>query len=81
MRNAEYLGYSSRLKKDALKTISEHLFYVAKKEGLPIGAPVEYDAFTYEHQIPGGVLATLRWQLSQLRASTALMRCSKRWPR
>ena len=68
MRNAEYLGYTSKLKMDALKAISDHLFYVAKKEGLPIGAPVEYDAFTYEHQIPGGVLATLRWQLSQLKS-------------
>ncbi len=68
MRNAEYLGYTSKLKPDALKAISDHFFYVAKKEHLPIGAPVEYDVFTYEHQIPGGVLGTLRWQLSQMQS-------------
>jgi oxaloacetate decarboxylase alpha subunit len=67
IRNIEALGFTHKLKMDALKAISDHFFYIAKKEGLPIGAPVEYDAFTYEHQIPGGVLGTLRWQLSQLK--------------
>jgi oxaloacetate decarboxylase (Na+ extruding) subunit alpha len=68
IRNAEYLGYTSKLKMDVLKAISDHFTYIAKKEGLPIGSPQEFDAFYYEHQVPGGVMATLRWQLSQLKS-------------
>jgi len=68
IRNAEYLGYSSNLNMDALQKISDHFLYIAKKEGLPIGQPVEYNAFQYEHQVPGGVMATLRWQLAELKS-------------
>ena len=68
IRNAEYMGYTSKLDVDVLKRISDHYFYIAKKEGLAIGQPVEYDAFQYEHQVPGGVMATLRWQLSELKS-------------
>lgn len=68
IRNAEYLGYTFKLKLDALKAISDHFTYIAGKEGLPVGQPLEFDAFYYEHQIPGGVMSTLRWQLSQLKS-------------
>ncbi|HMK65958.1 MAG TPA: biotin carboxyl carrier protein, partial [Thermodesulfobacteriota bacterium] len=67
IRNAEYLGFTHSLKMDKLKAISDHMYYIAKKEGLPIGAPQEFDAFYYEHQVPGGVMGTLRWQLTQLK--------------
>ena len=52
----------------ALRSISDHFTYIAEKEGLPVGQPMEFDAFYYEHQIPGGVMSTLRWQLSQLKS-------------
>ncbi|MBI4768213.1 MAG: hypothetical protein HY787_27055 [Deltaproteobacteria bacterium] len=68
IRNAEYLGYTSKLKRDALQAISDHFYYIAQKEGLPIGTPQEYDAFYYEHQVPGGVMGSLRWQLAQLKS-------------
>jgi len=64
--NARYLGYENDLDRSALEKISEHLTSVAKRENLPIGVPVEYDAFQFEHQVPGGVKGTLRWQLKQL---------------
>jgi oxaloacetate decarboxylase (Na+ extruding) subunit alpha len=67
MRNAKYMGYDSHLNTTALQTISDHMFYIAKKEGLPIGTPQEFDAFYYEHQVPGGVMGSLRWQLTQLK--------------
>ena len=64
--NARYLGYENQLDRSCLEKISEHLTSVARREKLPIGAPVEYDASQYDHQVPGGVQATLRWQLKQL---------------
>jgi oxaloacetate decarboxylase alpha subunit len=37
--------------------------YIAKREGLPIGTPLEYDHFQYLHQVPGGMISNLRHQL------------------
>lgn len=67
IRNAAYAGHTTNLDAKALQAISEHFHYVARKEGLPIGAPLEYDASAYDHQVPGGVQGTLRWQLAQLK--------------
>ena len=39
--------------------------------------PLEYDAFQYEHQVPGGVQATLKWQLSQLKSEHRLQEVLK----
>ena len=68
VRNAEFLGHNSSLNLEAMQEMSDHFMYVAKKEGLLIGAPLEHDVALYDHHIPGGVQATLRWQLAQLKA-------------
>lgn len=68
IKNARYLGYSSNLDEKLLDEISAHFHYVAKREQLPIGQPLEYDASFFEHQIPGGVMGTLKNQLAQLKA-------------
>jgi len=34
---------------------------------LPTGKPLEYDAYQYVHQVPGGVISNLKHQLTQLR--------------
>lgn len=68
INNAHYLGYSSKMNEQLLDEISAHFTYVAKKEKLPIGQPLEYDASCYEHQVPGGVMGTLKNQLVQLNA-------------
>jgi oxaloacetate decarboxylase alpha subunit len=39
---------------------------IAKEEGLPIGAPLEYDEKWYRHQVPGGMISNLRHQLKIL---------------
>ena len=65
--NLRHLGYVPRLDEAAVVAVSEHLQYVAKREGRTIGAPVEYDEYQYIHQIPGGVIANLKRQLTQLK--------------
>ncbi|MBI2348222.1 MAG: biotin carboxyl carrier protein, partial [Deltaproteobacteria bacterium] len=56
----------------AIKPISEHFTSVAKLEGLPIGAPAEYDLSQYLHQVPGGMISNLRHQLRQVRMEDRL---------
>lgn len=68
VKNARFLGHKTSLDLDAMQAMSDHFMYIAKKEGLPIGAPLEHDVALYDHHIPGGVQATLKWQLSQLKA-------------
>jgi oxaloacetate decarboxylase (Na+ extruding) subunit alpha len=36
---------------------------VARREGLPVGRPVEYDESQYAHQVPGGMISNMRHQL------------------
>jgi oxaloacetate decarboxylase (Na+ extruding) subunit alpha len=51
---------------ELLKPVSEHFTYIAKREGFPIGAPVEYDYSQYQHQVPGGMISNLRFQLRKV---------------
>ena len=66
------MGYSSNLDGEALEAIAAHFRQVAKRESLPIGVPVEYDSYQFEHQVPGGVISNLRRQLAQLGAEHQL---------
>ncbi len=43
--------------------VSEHFTRIARREGLPIGKPLEYDTSQYHHQIPGGMISNLAHQL------------------
>jgi len=63
--NLKRLGFSPKVDGDRAKKIAEHFRYVAKREGKPMGAPVEYDAFQYVHQVPGGMISNLEFMLSE----------------
>jgi oxaloacetate decarboxylase alpha subunit len=63
--NLRRLGFSPRIDEEAVKAIADHFRYVAKRENKPMGAPVEYDAFQYVHQVPGGMITNLQFMLSQ----------------
>ncbi|MGA3173332.1 MAG: pyruvate carboxylase subunit B [Syntrophorhabdales bacterium] len=66
LRNARRLGFTSDIDEDALADVSSHFRAIAEKEGLPVGAPVEYDLFHYEHQVPGGMMTNLTRQLREV---------------
>ena len=40
---------------------------IARRDKLPIGAPLEYDYAQYIHQVPGGVISNLKFQLTEMR--------------
>jgi oxaloacetate decarboxylase alpha subunit len=65
-KNLRALGYKTLIDEDSLKPVSDHFTYIAKREGFPIGAPVEYDYSQYQHQVPGGMISNLRFQLRKV---------------
>ena len=79
--NARALGYTPAIDEEAIKPVAEHFTFIAKHEGLPIGAPVEYDYSQYLHQVPGGMISNLRHQLRLVgledRVEEALEECSR----
>jgi pyruvate/oxaloacetate carboxyltransferase len=66
LRNARRLGYTADLDEDALAAVSAHFRKIAEKERLPIGVPLEYDLFYFEHQVPGGMMTNLTRQLREV---------------
>ncbi len=65
-RNLRALGYQTLIDEEVLKPVSDHFTYIAKREGFPIGAPLEYDYSQYQHQVPGGMISNLRFQLRKV---------------
>jgi pyruvate/oxaloacetate carboxyltransferase/biotin carboxyl carrier protein len=67
LKNIHRLGYESDLDEDALAAVSAHFRQIAEREGLPVGKPLEYDLFHFEHQVPGGMVTNLTRQLREIR--------------
>lgn len=64
-RNLRALGYQVSVDDVLIDEVGEHFSKIAEQEGKPVGTPQEYDAFHYEHQVPGGMLSNFRSQLAQ----------------
>jgi oxaloacetate decarboxylase alpha subunit len=66
VRNLRALGYEMDQDDVLADEVGEHIRRIAEQEGKPLGKVLEYDAFHYEHQIPGGMLSNFRVQLAEL---------------
>jgi oxaloacetate decarboxylase alpha subunit len=66
VKNARALGYEPLIDEPVLQPISQHFTFVARREGLPLGSPVEYDGYHPIHQVPGGMISNFRHQLSKV---------------
>ena len=66
VRNLRALGFRVDLDDALVDRVGEHFRKVAEQEGKPLGQVQEYDAFHYEHQVPGGMLANFKVQLAEL---------------
>jgi len=66
LKNIRRLGYSANLDEEALGAMAAHFRGIAERESRPLGAPLEHDVYYYEHQIPGGMVTTLKRQLSEI---------------
>ncbi len=66
VRNLRRDGFDVDVDLAPIEEVAERLRYIAKREGKPVGAIAEFDAFHYEHQMPGGMISNLKSQLAQL---------------
>jgi oxaloacetate decarboxylase alpha subunit len=65
VENLRWLGYEHVLDTSRLDPVATHFARVAAQEGWPTGSPSEFSTFAYKHQIPGGMMGTLKAQLAQ----------------
>jgi oxaloacetate decarboxylase alpha subunit len=71
-RNARLMGFSTRIDDKIIRSVADRLTAFAKQDNLPIGAPLEHDVAQYIHQVPGGVISNLKYQLAELRIQDRL---------
>lgn len=64
-RNVELLDHSHRLDTSQFKPVAEHFERVGKAAGFLVNQYSEYDVLSTQHQIPGGMVGTLKAQLKQ----------------
>jgi oxaloacetate decarboxylase alpha subunit len=64
--NLRELGHTVDVDDRLLALVEGYLTALARAEGRPAGAPRAYDASFLRHQVPGGVMTTVRRQLSEL---------------
>jgi oxaloacetate decarboxylase alpha subunit len=63
--NIELLGYSHSLDKSMLPPVAAHFERVGKAAGFLVNQHNEYSVLSIQHQIPGGMVGTLKAQLAQ----------------
>lgn len=67
VNNLRALGHKPRIDSDALSQVSSYFSKLAAAEGLPVGAPQAFDAAYLHHQLPGGMVGTMRRHLKESR--------------
>jgi oxaloacetate decarboxylase alpha subunit len=65
-KNLRAMGYTLDVDDELIDRVGDNFRRIAEQEGKPVGEVLEYDAFHYEHQIPGGMLSNFRVQLAEL---------------
>jgi oxaloacetate decarboxylase (Na+ extruding) subunit alpha len=65
VRNLELMGHTHSIDKELLPPVADHFRKVGKAAGFLVDQVSEYDLFNVTHQVPGGMLGTLRAQLEQ----------------
>lgn len=66
LHNARVLGLDPVADEELLASVSTRLAAFVREEGLPPGEPTRYDEAQFVHQIPGGVISNLRFQLAAI---------------
>ncbi|MFL6599851.1 MAG: biotin carboxyl carrier protein [Steroidobacteraceae bacterium] len=65
--NLRALGHTVHVDRDALAQVAGYFTLIAEAEGLPAGKPQGFDAGYLRHQLPGGMIGTMRRQLAESR--------------
>ena len=67
--NLRELGHQVDVDDQALAEVGRYFTRLAEAEGLPAGRPQAFDASYYHHQLPGGMIGTMRRHLAESRLS------------
>ena len=67
--NLRELGHQVDVDLEALAEVSRYFTRLAEAEGLPSGCPRAFDAAYFHHQLPGGMVGTMRRHLAECRLS------------
>jgi oxaloacetate decarboxylase alpha subunit len=67
--NLRALGHTVDVDDEALAEVGRYFDDLAAAEGLPVGRPQAFDAAYLHHQLPGGVVGTMRRHLAESRLS------------
>ena len=67
--NLRALGHTVRVDDEALTEVGSYFTRLAEAEGLPMGRPQAFDAAYLQHQLPGGMVGTMRRHLAESRLS------------
>ena len=65
VRNLELLGHTHDLDTSLLPPVADHFEKVGKAAGFLVNQYAEYDVLSIQHQVPGGMIGTLKAQLAQ----------------
>ncbi|TDJ62243.1 MAG: pyruvate carboxylase, partial [Proteobacteria bacterium] len=65
VRNIELLGHTHDLDTRLLPPVAEHFEKVGTAAGFLVNQYAEYDVLSIRHQVPGGMVGTLKAQLAQ----------------
>ncbi|HTR26718.1 MAG TPA: hypothetical protein VMI10_22295 [Terriglobales bacterium] len=67
--NLRALGHQVDIDDEALAEVNRYFTRLAEAEGLPAGRPQAFDASYVRHQLPGGMIGTMRRHLAESRLS------------
>ena len=65
-RRARALGLRSDLDQEAMREASQYFEWLTIRDAKPRGVVAKYDPALYEHQVPGGMISNLRYQLQTM---------------
>jgi oxaloacetate decarboxylase alpha subunit len=89
VRNLELMGCTHRIDTSLLAPVEQHFRQVGRAAGYLVDQVSEYDLFNVTHQVPGGMVGTLKAQLEQhgmthrlqeVLAETGAVRRDLGWP-
>ncbi len=69
--NLRALGHTVEIDDDALAEVNRYFTRLAEAEGFPAGRPHAFDAAYLNHQLPGGMVGTMRRHLAESRVAHA----------
>jgi pyruvate/oxaloacetate carboxyltransferase len=72
LARARRLGVATSMNDAALTEIAGYFDWVCERDDKPRGEVAAYDPALYEHQIPGGMVSNLRYQLETMQLSHRL---------